>query len=297
MNQINQEAIALLWIIREYGPLSALDVMYRVYSAQLRQENPIIGEVLVNQLAPSRRNRVAHYIRQRRDGEETSGDFNRMFRESVLFFVLRSLLEANLIQVDDLEQSKIDDIAEHNTISVAASFSSLQQIFGLSLSTLIKNRQRNTIIAEPIFNPPLQHLSEQWSRIFVAMPFQEKLEPIFKEHILSVTHKLKLSCKRGDDFFSVNSIVDEIWSSIYHADLCIVECTGRNPNVFYELGIAHTLGRKTILIGQSINDVPFDIQHMRVIIYQFTPQGMREFEEKLRKTIINELRLDHEKND
>ena len=43
----------------------------------------------------------------------------------------------------------------------------------------------------------------------------------------------------------------------------ICEITGRNPDVFDEAGIAHTLGREVILIIQSDNDVPFDLRHHR----------------------------------
>jgi hypothetical protein len=39
----------------------------------------------------------------------------------------------------------------------------------------------------------------------------------------------------------------DVWNSIYSSSIIIADCTGRNPNVFYELGIAHTLGKPVIL--------------------------------------------------
>ena len=92
-----------------------------------------------------------------------------------------------------------------------------------------------------------------------------------------------------DDFFSSQSIIDEIWAAIYFSKLCIADCTGRNPNVFYEIGMAHTIGRTAVLIAQSIEDIPFDILHRRSIIYEYTPRGMGGFEERLRKTLQNEI--------
>ena len=80
-----------------------------------------------------------------------------------------------------------------------------------------------------------------------------------------------------------------IWSAIYASHLVIADCTGRNPNVFYEIGIAHTLGRPVILTAQNNDDVPFDIRHIRYIHYNLTPRGIKEFEDRLRKTIQHEL--------
>ena len=77
----------------------------------------------------------------------------------------------------------------------------------------------------------------------------------------------------------------DVWSAIYYSEAVIADCTGRNPNVFYEIGIAHTLGRKTVLIAQQIDDIPFDVRHIRSIIYEYTPRGVREFEKKLEDTL------------
>ena len=53
----------------------------------------------------------------------------------------------------------------------------------------------------------------------------------------------------------------------------IADCTGRNPNVFYEIGIAHTLGRDVILITQNEADVPFDLRHLRYVQYLNNGEG------------------------
>lgn len=162
----------------------------------------------------------------------------------------------------------------------------LQELFRFSLTRLVEAGE-NPIQISPIFGQPDSVKSP--ADIFVAMPFQDRLKPVYTDHILKVAKKLHLTCKRGDDFFTANRIMDDVWSAVYHAKLCIVDCTERNPNVFYELGIAHTLGRKTILITQVIEDIPFDVRHMRTIIYEYTPPGMNRFEETLKRTIQQEL--------
>jgi hypothetical protein len=89
------------------------------------------------------------------------------------------------------------------------------------------------------------------------MPFTSELGPIYEDHIKKVIVDLRLTVGRADDFFSAGSIVQEVWSAIKAASIIIADCTGRNPNVFYEIGISHTIGKDTILITQSIDDVLF----------------------------------------
>jgi len=104
-----------------------------------------------------------------------------------------------------------------------------------------------------------------------------------------VCSELALQVMRADDFFTAQSVMTDIWNAIYNSKIIIADCTKRNPNVFYEIGIAHTLGKPTILIAQSINDVPFDLRHIRCVEYKYTPRGMTAFHVALKKTIEAEL--------
>lgn len=165
----------------------------------------------------------------------------------------------------------------------------LQELFRFSLTRLVEAGE-NPIQVTPIFRHPVSKPTS--ADIFVAMPFRDDLRPVYTDHILKVTQELGVSCKRGDDFFTANRIMDDVWSAVFHSKLCIVDCTGRNPNVFYELGIAHTLGRKAILIAQIVDDIPFDVRDLRTIIYDYTPRGMQTFELTLKRTIQQELGLD-----
>jgi hypothetical protein len=143
------------------------------------------------------------------------------------------------------------------------------------------------IRTESIFGQPSPGA---WPLLFVLMPFSENLRPVFDDHIMVIAKELGLDAGRADDFFSPDSIMRDIWSAICTSQVVIADCTGRNPNVFYETGIAHALGKKTILISQVLDDVPFDLRHLRVIVYEYTPRGMKEFEETLRGTLQSILR-------
>lgn len=113
---------------------------------------------------------------------------------------------------------------------------------------------------------------------------------MYDDHIRPTAQKMNLTVARGDDFFTAKSVMSDIWNAMNASRLVIADCTGRNPNVFYEMGMAHTLGKPVILISQDKEDIPFDIQHIRYLIYDFTPRGMPEFEKNLTATIESELK-------
>jgi hypothetical protein len=65
----------------------------------------------------------------------------------------------------------------------------------------------------------------------------------------------------------------DVQESILDADLILCEMSGRNPNVFYELGLAHAVGKPAILVSRREEDVPFDLRHVRVILYDYSRPG------------------------
>lgn len=146
-----------------------------------------------------------------------------------------------------------------------------------------KDFTKNPPFSESIFGIPSKKYSYD---LFVLMPFTLNLKPVYDNHIKKVAKAQNLSIARADDFFSQNSIVFEVWSAITQASILIADCTGKNPNVFYEIGIAHALGKPVILITQNQDDVPFDLRHIRYIYYDYTPSGIITFENSLATTIL-----------
>ena len=67
--------------------------------------------------------------------------------------------------------------------------------------------------------------------------------------------------------------------------MVVCDCSDRNPNVFYEIGIAHTLGKEVVLITQSKDDIPFDLRHIRYVQYLNNAEGRRALVTKLAKRI------------
>lgn len=120
---------------------------------------------------------------------------------------------------------------------------------------------------------------------FVLMPFASHLRPIYEDHVKPVVQSERLSCVRADEIVGSKPITLDIWEKINRARVVIADLTGTNANVFYELGLAHALGKDVILMTQAVSDVPFDLRAIRCIVYEYTPRGMKELEAGLRAAI------------
>lgn len=140
----------------------------------------------------------------------------------------------------------------------------------------------------PIFGHPMGG-SQFQADIFMIMPFRDRFNAIYQNVIQPLTADLNLTIKRGDDFSSVaGAIMQEVWAALNACKLVIAETTEINPNVYYELGIAHTLGKPAILLTQEteVENLPFDIRHLRFIVYENTIAGGEKLEADLRRSIV-----------
>ena len=99
------------------------------------------------------------------------------------------------------------------------------------------------------------------------MPFGEEFDPIYVGFIKPVLEQAGFQVKRADDFQNQQHILKDILDGIYRRDLIVADLTSTNPNVFYELGLAHAFRKPVILLTQSIEEVPFDLQGYRLIEY------------------------------
>ena len=120
---------------------------------------------------------------------------------------------------------------------------------------------------------------------FVIMPFKDELRGVYDDAIKPAIESQSLKCYRQDEIAGSGSIVREIIECIAHAKLIVADLTGQNPNVFYELGIAHALFDKTIVITQEVEDVPFDVKVYKTINYRNTISGGRKLGQDLMRAI------------
>lgn len=188
--------------------------------------------------------------------------------------------------VENLEKIGFITISHRGDLTPTPRLSRIFQGLGVSL-TQLSPFTSNSIVVSPEFGVPHNPLLK--ADVIVVMPFSDNLRPVYEDHIKALIRELDLTVSRADDFFSATSIISDIWNSIYASKIVIADCTGRNPNVFYEIGIAHTLGKPVILLAQSEDDIPFDIQHIRALIYAYTPGGMKDLMGKLKISIQHEI--------
>ncbi len=153
----------------------------------------------------------------------------------------------------------------------------------VSLTQAANMPQYSGLAVRPTFGRPAR--LERAPHAFVIMPFEKTLRRVYDEPVKRACRALGLSVERADDIFSPRELLKDIWNALANSFVVIADCTDRNPNVFYELGIAHTLGKPVILITQSERDVPTDVVHIRYIKYSPSPIGLRRLESNLRKSL------------
>jgi nucleoside 2-deoxyribosyltransferase len=111
---------------------------------------------------------------------------------------------------------------------------------------------------------------------FVLMPFTASFNDIYKLGIQAVAIERDIIAERVDEQSFLETILERIYRQIRDADFIIADMTGRNPNVFYEVGYAHALGKPCTLLTQDADDIPFDLKHHRHIIYGGSIQVLRD---------------------
>lgn len=120
--------------------------------------------------------------------------------------------------------------------------------------------------------------------VSAMMPFHLSFDPVY-EALQRVAQAVGMRCRRADDIWENPAVIQDVVSLIDRSRVVICDCSTRNPNVFYEIGIAHTLGREVILITQSADDIPFDLRHLRYVQYLNNGEGLAQLSAKLQQRL------------
>jgi|CXWL01.1.fsa_nt_gi hypothetical protein len=102
---------------------------------------------------------------------------------------------------------------------------------------------------------------------FVIMPFGEGFDEIYGLFIAGAVSDAGYDVIRADDIRSQQNILKDIVGGLAESAVVIADLTGSNANVYYELGLAHGLGKRVILLTQHVDELPFDLRSYRVIPY------------------------------
>jgi Nucleoside 2-deoxyribosyltransferase len=124
--------------------------------------------------------------------------------------------------------------------------------------------------------------------VFVLMPFSDKFADVYEVGIKQACKDAGAYCERVDEQTFDENILERVYNQIAKADVVVADMTGRNPNVFYEVGYAHALNKRVVLLTQKANDIPFDLTHYPHIIYGGKIAALKsQLESRLRWCIEN----------
>jgi hypothetical protein len=141
----------------------------------------------------------------------------------------------------------------------------------------------------------------QKPQAFVIMPFDVEFESIYEDLIKEPLEQSGFEVARADSFLNQQNVLADIVRGIANADLVVADLTASNPNVFYELGICHGLMKPTVLLAQSVNDVPFDLRSYRLLIYETHFNKIGKLKKALReiasKSIVGSVRFSNPVSD
>lgn len=117
---------------------------------------------------------------------------------------------------------------------------------------------------------------------FVMMPFGQWMDSYYREIYVPAIREAGLEAVRADELFSTGSVIEQIWEQISRAKVLLADLTGKNANVFYELGLAHAANKPVVFTTGDLEDVPFDLRHLRVAVYDIRDPAWGE---KLKATL------------
>lgn len=113
-----------------------------------------------------------------------------------------------------------------------------------------------------------------------------KANGLYNAVIKPVLNDLDYECVRADEIDASGSINNQIISKIIDSKLVIVNLSGLNPNVMYELALRHAIGKPVIMLKEgSFSDMPFDIIDQRTILYNDDLNSVVSTQNELRKKI------------
>ena len=124
------------------------------------------------------------------------------------------------------------------------------------------------------------------SLVSVMMPFTASLAAVY-DTIKTAAFSAGFKCLRADDIWDDSTVIQDVFSLIFRSYIVVCDFSGRNPNVFYEAGIAHTLGKHVIPITQSAEDIPFDLRHHRYALYLNNGEGREKLCEEISSRMNN----------
>ncbi len=158
----------------------------------------------------------------------------------------------------------------------AESLDEMEQFVGASASAPVSTSAGKgvAVMFRPgVFDVPSEPVDH--NLVALMMPFDAAFAGVHQA-IVGACSDAGLRCLRVDDIWNHSTVIQDVFSLIWQSAIVVCDFTGRNANVFYEAGIAHTLGKEVVPITQNAADVPFDLSHHRYLGYLANAQGLAD---------------------
>lgn len=127
---------------------------------------------------------------------------------------------------------------------------------------------------------------------FVIMSFDGWSDEYYKLIYQPAVEAAGLVPRRADDLYRPGTIVADIWCLTKEAKVVLADISGKNPNVLYELGLAHAVAKPAVLVTESMDDVPFDLRSLRVLEYDKNqPAWSKSLKVEITKAIKEALKV------
>ena len=194
--------------------------------------------------------------------------------------LIRKELELKQLELVHQLQSTRTDFEEMNHLIISSQKTMSESDFKRKSNIQLNNflRDLGVEIKDIKFDPKL---------IFVLTPFNNYAWKSYKA-IQDTTSEFGFRAIRGDEEYIEGDIFPQIIKNIINARIIIANITGRNPNVFYELGIAHMLDKPIIIISEFGEKVEFDIKSKYILFYENVDQLKSKLNREISKLVIEE---------
>lgn len=144
-----------------------------------------------------------------------------------------------------------------------------------------KPSQKRTIFVIMPFSSSKTCTETQWTETFELV-----FAPSFK--------RCGYNCVRAE--ISTGSLIKSIVTELRNAWIVLADLTDSNANVFYELGVRHSLSRRTILVARDSADIPSDLRGYWWLLYGTQPRQVEKFRNDI-KQIVEEIEKQPERSD
>jgi ATP-dependent Clp protease ATP-binding subunit ClpA len=120
---------------------------------------------------------------------------------------------------------------------------------------------------------------------FILIPHNKEFDDLFYHYIKPSMEVHGLTVLKADNIFKPGNILSQVWAQIRTAEVIVVDVSGQNSNVIFELGLCYGIQRCPILLTRDPSELPFNIRNLRYIQYENTAAGAHKLAEDLKTTV------------